>query len=73
MLLDVLWLCCTQGGQQLHLQPDVMDTDHPGSGTVSVAMARHLGLLLIELVAPDVIYNGTPWPEEEFMRVTTER
>ncbi len=50
-----------------------MDTDHPGSGTVSVAMARHLGLLLIELVAPDVIYNGTPWPEEEFMRVTTER
>jgi integrator complex subunit 5 len=24
-------------------------------------------------VSPDVIYNGLPWPDEEFSRVTVER
>ena len=35
--------------------------------------ARTLALLFIELVAPDVMYNGIPWPEEDFMKVTVER
>ena len=36
-------------------------------------LARILALLMIELVSPDVMYNGIPWPEEEFMKVTIER
>ena len=34
---------------------------------------KQLALLLVDLVSPDVMYNGLPWPEEEFTRVTMER
>ena len=30
-------------------------------------------LLLVELVSSDVMYNGLPWPTEEFSKVTMER
>lgn len=30
-------------------------------------------LLLVEYLSTDVMYNGLPWPEEEFMKVTMER
>ncbi|XP_053690452.1 integrator complex subunit 5 [Sabethes cyaneus] len=33
----------------------------------------YLSLLLVELVSPDVMYNGLPWPDEEFTKVTMER
>lgn len=33
----------------------------------------YVSLLLVELVSPDVMYNGLPWPEEEFTKVTMER
>lgn len=29
----------------------------------------NLALLLVELLSPDVMYNGLPWPEEEFCKV----
>lgn len=32
-----------------------------------------MSLLLVELVSPDVMYNGLPWPDEEFIKVTVER
>ncbi|XP_075212361.1 integrator complex subunit 5 omd [Lycorma delicatula] len=32
-----------------------------------------LALLLVELISPDVMYNGLPWPEEDFCKVTVER
>lgn len=32
-----------------------------------------VSLLLVEFVSPDVMYNGLPWPEEEFQKVTIER
>lgn len=32
-----------------------------------------LSLLLVELVSTDVMYNGLPWPDEEFTKVTMER
>ena len=25
------------------------------------------------IISPDIMYNGLPWPEEEFMKVTIER
>lgn len=28
-----------------------------------------VSLLLVELVSPDVMYNGLPWPDEEFTKV----
>lgn len=28
-----------------------------------------LALLLVELISPDVMYNGLPWPEEDFCKV----
>ena len=40
---------------------------------LSSHMAKTMALMLLDLVAPDVMYNGIPWPEQEFMRVTIER
>ena len=34
---------------------------------------KQLALLLVDLVSPDIMYNGLPWPEEDFTRVTMER
>lgn len=31
----------------------------------------NIALLLVELISPDVMYNGLPWPEEEFCKVIT--
>jgi len=41
--------------------------DQPGEG------AKQLALMLVEIISPDIMYNGLPWPEEEFMKVTIER
>jgi integrator complex subunit 5 len=41
--------------------------DQPGEG------AKQLALMLVEMISPDIMYNGLPWPEEEFMKVTIER
>lgn len=30
-------------------------------------------LLLVEMISPDVMYNGLPWPDEEFAKITMER
>lgn len=32
-----------------------------------------VSLLLVDIVSPDVMYNGLPWPEEDFTKVTMER
>ena len=34
---------------------------------------KQMALLLVDIVSPDVMYNGLPWPEEEFTKVTKER
>jgi len=41
--------------------------DQPGEG------AKQLALMMVEIISPDIMYNGLPWPEEEFMKVTIER
>ncbi|BES89313.1 integrator complex subunit 5 [Nesidiocoris tenuis] len=33
----------------------------------------NISLQLVELISPDVMYNGLPWPEEDFCKVTVER
>lgn len=37
---------------------------------VSVEAMRKIALLLVEIVSPDVMFNGLPWPEEEFSKVS---
>ena len=41
-------------------------SDSP-QGTLDAVIS--LALLLVELISPDVMYNGLPWPEEEFCKV----
>lgn len=41
--------------------------------TVVTEAFTTVSLLLMEFVSPDVMYNGLPWPEEEFQKVTIER
>lgn len=40
---------------------------------ISLDSMTLLSLLLVQFVSPDVMYNGLPWPEEEFSKVTIER
>ena len=35
--------------------------------------AKQHALMMVEIISPDIMYNGLPWPEEEFMKVTIER
>lgn len=58
LLLDAVKACCTNEDLSLHPNLDAMTS---------------VSLLLVELVSPDVMYNGLPWPDEEFTKVTVER
>lgn len=40
---------------------------------VSLESLTFVSLFLVQFVSPDVMYNGLPWPEEEFSKVTIER
>jgi integrator complex subunit 5 len=37
---------------------------------VSGEGCKQLALLLVEVISPDIMYNGLPWPEDEFMKVS---
>lgn len=41
--------------------------------SVSLESVTQVSLQLVQFVSPDVMYNGLPWPEEEFSKVTIER
>ncbi|KAK0086015.1 hypothetical protein PV325_004038 [Microctonus aethiopoides] len=58
LLLDSIKACCTNEDSRQYPNLDAMTM---------------VSLLLVELVSPDVMYNGLPWPDEEFMKVTVER
>ncbi|XP_008547533.1 integrator complex subunit 5 [Microplitis demolitor] len=58
LLLDAIKACCTNEGLSHYPNLDAMTM---------------VSLLLVELVSPDVMYNGLPWPDEEFTKVTVER
>ncbi|XP_032683314.1 integrator complex subunit 5 isoform X1 [Odontomachus brunneus] len=59
LLIDVIKACCSN-----------QDSDrYP----VNLDALMMVSLLLVELVSPDVMYNGLPWPDEEFTKVTIER
>lgn len=64
-------------GPQTHMQDRLIsaivaccqDSEHQNT----IDGFSYVSLLLVELVSPDVMYNGLPWPEEEFTKVTMER
>lgn len=37
---------------------------------VTLDSVTRLALLLVEMISPDVMYNGLPWPEEDFCKVS---
>jgi len=43
------------------------------SGKISTNVGRDLAVMFVELVTPDVIYNGMLWLEKDFMKITIER
>ncbi|GFG34362.1 hypothetical protein Cfor_08970 [Coptotermes formosanus] len=64
LLIEVIKACCSAGSE----------TGSEQSPTpVSLDSITAVSLLLVELISPDVMYNGLPWPEEEFCKVTVER
>lgn len=49
------------------------ESDEPRKSPISLESLTTVSLLLVQFVSPDVMYNGLPWPEEEFSKVTIER
>lgn len=42
----------------------------PDGDKVALESVTQVSLLLVQFVSPDVMYNGLPWPEEEFSKVS---
>ncbi|XP_034942928.1 integrator complex subunit 5-like [Chelonus insularis] len=59
LLLDTIKACCMS---------DESNNQYPNLDAITM-----VSLLLVELISPDVMYNGLPWPDEEFTKVTVER
>lgn len=68
MLIVGLSACASSDGDPLEIESSLISP-----GKLSAELAKFMALLLIELVTPDVMYNGIPWPDEDFMKVTIER
>lgn len=71
-LLRAIKSCCiiTQPQQQ---KKTLYDLESLKKSPVSLESLTLVSLLLVQFVSPDVMYNGLPWPEEEFTKVTIER
>ncbi|KDR16305.1 Integrator complex subunit 5, partial [Zootermopsis nevadensis] len=65
LLIEVIKACCSTGSET--------GSEQSQTQPVSLDAITTVSLLLVELISPDVMYNGLPWPEEEFCKVTVER
>lgn len=52
-----------------HLMSAIRSCCLSDTNTVSLDAVRSIALLLVQLISPDVMFNGLPWPEEEFCKV----
>lgn len=50
-----------------------VDSESAQKSPISLESLTTVSLLLVQFISPDVMYNGLPWPEEEFSKVTIER
>ncbi|XP_071444577.1 integrator complex subunit 5 isoform X2 [Hetaerina americana] len=83
MLVEAVKCCCTVTKTSITKEPETETsvngqaafgtTPNSTTGSVSLDAISMVSLLLVEIVSPDVMYNGLPWPEEEFCKVTIER
>lgn len=64
LFLDAVRACCVSNAI---LDPSSME---PGMPTHSLDTVISVSLLLVELISPDVMYNGLPWPEEDGCKVS---
>lgn len=46
---------------------------NPEGDKITVDNMTQVSLLLVQFVSPDVMYNGLPWPEEEFSKVRLKK
>lgn len=67
LFLDAVRSCCVSSAI---LDPSTME---PGMPTLSLDTVISVSLLLVELISPDVMYNGLPWPDEDGCKATVER
>lgn len=58
-LINVIKACCTT----------TAEGDKSTATDISLESVTLVSLLLVQYVSPDVMYNGLPWPEEEFSKV----
>jgi integrator complex subunit 5 len=52
-----------------HLMNAVYSCCLQSSNGVFLDAVINIALLLVQLISPDVMFNGLPWPEEEFCKV----
>ncbi|KAG8185764.1 hypothetical protein JTE90_000747 [Oedothorax gibbosus] len=67
VILDTIQACCKASWRFPLDEPTTTNPDSPIPGMKTVA------LLLVELISPDVMFNGLPWPDEDYLKVTVER
>lgn len=67
LFIDAVRSCCVSSAI---LDPSSME---PGSPPLSLDAVISVSLLLVELISPDVMYNGLPWPDEDGSKATVER
>ncbi|GIY08211.1 integrator complex subunit 5 [Caerostris extrusa] len=66
IILDILQACCKASWRfPLDDTQNVNNSLIPGMKIVA--------LLMVELISPDVMFNGLPWPDEDYLKVTVER
>lgn len=64
LLLEAITACCAL--------PWRNDRSSP-TRTSPVGGMKIVALLLVEMISSDVMFNGLPWPDEDFLKVTIER
>lgn len=63
VILDVIQVCCKQSWRfPLDEISNTSQSLIPGMKIVA--------LLMVELISPDVMFNGLPWPDEDYLKVS---
>jgi len=84
LIVEVLWLsscrnppCTAKSTPIIPSGPKgtngSVDIGAGGGERMTVDVSKCLAQMFVELVTPDVMYNGVAWPEEELIRFTLER
>lgn len=67
VILDIILVCCKPSWRF-----PLDDISSSNSQSLIPGM-KIVALLMVELISPDVMFNGLPWPDEDYLKVTVER